>query len=139
LIRTVKSLRVRGDVSGYVWRVEYQRHGLLHARILFRTDFEPEDIAAVEDVIDVRYPLPSPFMVEDAKVADWRELTDAYQIPHHSQRCKFPVDSCRYGYPQPAAPATMIRRKRYVFARDEHEGHIVPHNLFPLALFRSHQ
>jgi hypothetical protein len=139
LMRTIKSSRVLGDVKGYVWRVEYQSRGLPHAHILLWTDFETEDLHAVEEVINVRYPKRSPFLLEDSKVDDWRELIDAYQIHHHSSRCTLPDGSCRYGYQQPPCAETVIRRRRYQFARDEDEGWIVPHNLFLLAIFRSHQ
>jgi hypothetical protein len=139
LMRTIKSSRVLGDVNGYVWRVEYQSRGLPHAHILLWTDCDTDDLPAVEQVINVRYPKRSPFLLEDSKVDDWRELIDADQIHHHSKRCELPDHSCRYGYRQPACAQTVIRRRRYQFARDEEEGWIVPHNLFLLALFRSHQ
>jgi hypothetical protein len=117
LLRIIKSSKILGEVGGFVWRIEYQKRGLPHAHILLWSHFDTEDIAAIDRVINVRYPKPSPFLNEDAKVPDWRSLIDAYQIHHHSARCMPDGGPCKYGYTQPPQPHTIIRRKRYVFAR----------------------
>jgi hypothetical protein len=48
--------QILGKVSAFVWRIEYQTSGLPHAYIFFGTDFEIQDIDAVNAVTNARYP-----------------------------------------------------------------------------------
>jgi hypothetical protein len=71
-------------------------------------------------------------------VSDFRQLIDAYQIHHHSKRCRLPNGKYRFDYPQEMAGHTRIRGHNYHFSRDLEEGNIVPHNPSLLASFRAH-
>jgi hypothetical protein len=72
-------------------------------------------------------------------VSGFRQLTDAYQIHHHSKRCRLPNGKCRFGYPQEMAGHTRIRGHNCHFARDAEEGNIVLHGPSLLASFRVHR
>jgi hypothetical protein len=56
LMKFIKDHEILGKVSGFVWRIEYQRRGLPHACILFWIDFDTQDIHTVEAVINIRFP-----------------------------------------------------------------------------------
>jgi hypothetical protein len=47
--------QILGKVSIFGWRIEYQKRGLPHSHILFWTDFDTQDIDAVDVMINVRY------------------------------------------------------------------------------------
>jgi hypothetical protein len=68
------------------------------------------------------------FPNDQGMASDFRQLIGAYQIHHHSKRCRFPNGKCRFGHPQEMAGHTRIRGHNYYFARDAAEGNIVPHN-----------
>jgi hypothetical protein len=78
------------------------------------------------------------FFNDQSTMSDFRQLTDAYPIHHHSKRCRLPNGKCRFGYPQEMAGHTRIRGRNYHFAWDAEEGNIVPHNPSLLASFRTH-
>jgi hypothetical protein len=106
--------------------------------ILFWTDFDTQDIEAVDAVITGRYPTNPHFFNTQGMVSDVRQLIDAYQIHHHSKRCRLPNGKCRFGYPPEMARHTRICGHNYHFARDAEEGNIVPHNPSLLSSFRIH-
>jgi hypothetical protein len=89
-------------------------------------------------VINARYSKNSPFFNDQGMVPDFRQLIDAYQIHHHSKRCRLPNGKCRSGYPQEMVGYTRIRGHNYYVARDAEEGNIVPHNPSLLASFQAH-
>jgi DNA polymerase III delta prime subunit len=138
LMKFIQDHQILGNISAFVWRIEYQQRGLPHAHILFWSDFDTQDIPAVEAVINVRYPRDSQFLEQKERVTDCRKLIDSYQIHHHSKRCRLPDGKCRFGYPQPSLDVTKIRHHRYHFARDAQEANIVPHNTLLLTYFRCH-
>jgi hypothetical protein len=45
---------ILGKHSVPQWRIKYQKHDLPHAHILFWSDFDAQDVLAVEEVINVR-------------------------------------------------------------------------------------
>jgi hypothetical protein len=138
LMKFIRSGKMLGNVSAFVWRIEYQKRGLPHAHILLWTDYDTSNVAAIEKVVNVRLPRYSPFPDDHNSTSDFRTLIQHYQLHKHSKRCLNPDKSCRYGYPQPVAEATVIRRHQYSFARDKDEENVVPHNPEILAAFRCH-
>jgi hypothetical protein len=139
LMNFTQKQQILSKVSDFVWRIEYQESDLLHAHILFWTDFDTQDIDAVDAAINARYRKNAPFLNDSGMVSDFCQLIDAYQIHRHSKRCRFPSGKCRFGYPQEMAGYTRIRDHNYHFARDAEEGNIMPHNPSLLASFRAHQ
>jgi hypothetical protein len=114
------------------------KRGLPHAHIFFWTDFDTQGIDAIDAMINARYPKNSPFFNDQGMVSNFRQLIDAYQIHHHSKRCRLPNGKCRFGCPQEMAGHTRIRGHNYHFARDAEEGNIVCHNPSLFASFRAH-
>jgi hypothetical protein len=55
-----------GQSFSFVWRIEYHKRGLPHAHILFWADFDTKNIDAVDEVINVRYPKDSRFLITKA-------------------------------------------------------------------------
>jgi hypothetical protein len=88
LMKFIKDHEILGNVSCFVWRIKYQKRGLPHAHILFWTDFDTQDIHAVEAVINVRYPKDSPVVRYQGMIFDFRRLIDSFQIHHHSKQCQ---------------------------------------------------
>jgi hypothetical protein len=70
-----------------VRRIEYQKHGLPYAHILFWTNFHTRDIAAVESVIHVSCPKESPIAQEGQMAQDFRILIDTCQKQKDMTRC----------------------------------------------------
>jgi hypothetical protein len=138
LMNFIQKHQILGKASAFVWRIEYQQRGFPHTHILFWTDFDTQHIDAVDAVINARYPKNSPFFNDQGMVSDSRELIDAYQIHHHSKRCRLPNGRRRFVYPQEMTGHTRIRGHNYHFARDADEGNIVPHNPSLLTPFRAH-
>jgi hypothetical protein len=139
LMKFIQHHQNLGNISAFVWRIEYQKRGLPHAHILFWSDFDTHNIAAVEKVINVRSPKVSPFLDDGQMVSDFQQLIKLYQIHKHSKRCRLPDQKCRFRYPQELAEHTRIVRYNSHFARDSEESNIVPHNPLFLAHFRWHQ
>jgi hypothetical protein len=106
------------------------KKGLPHAHILFWTQIDTQDINAVDPVINARFPKNSSFFNDQGMVSDFRQLIGAYQIYHHSKRCRLPNRRCRFGYPQEIAGETRTRHHNYRFAWVAEEGNIVSHNPF---------
>jgi hypothetical protein len=138
LMNFIQKHQILSKVSAFVWRIEYQKRGLPHAHILVWTDFDTQDIDAVDAVINIRYTKNPPFFNDQGMVSDFRQLIDAYQIHHHSKCCRLPNSKCRSGSPQEMAGHTRTRGRNYHFARDAEEGNIVPHNPSLPAFFRAH-
>jgi hypothetical protein len=90
LMKFIQQREILGKISAFVWRIEYQKRALPYAHILFLSDFDTQDVHAVETVINVRYPKDSPFPDDEGIVTDFRQLIDLYQIHHHSKRCRLP-------------------------------------------------
>jgi hypothetical protein len=110
LMKFLTKRKILGEISAIVWRIEYQKRGIPHAHILLWTNFDTQDIHAVEKVINVRYPKRTPFIEDREMVSDFRKLIDSFQIHHHSKRCqrkdasdqrKQDVRNCQLKYPQP--------------------------------------
>jgi hypothetical protein len=80
-----RARRLLGGIRAFVWRVEYQKRGLPHAHILLWTDFETEDIEAVDSVVNVRYPKQSPFAEQQSRVDDFTAAIRGYQEHQHSR------------------------------------------------------
>jgi hypothetical protein len=59
----IQKHQIMGKVSAFVWRIEYQKRGLPHVHVLFWTDFDTQDIDAVDEAINARYPKNSPFLM----------------------------------------------------------------------------
>jgi hypothetical protein len=138
LVKKIKAEKILGSVLTFVWRIEYQIMGLLHAHCLFWTDCNTTDVAVIDKVVNVRFPRTSPFCHEQNLVADFRTLVKTYQIHNHSQRCARGKGRCKFGYPQPISSGTVLRGHQYVFERNAEEVNVVPHNPRILALFRCH-
>jgi hypothetical protein len=138
LMKLIQKKKIFGKVSAFVWRIEYQRRSLPHAHILFWNDFDTQDVHAVETVINVRNPKDSPFPDDEGMVTNFRQLIDLYEIRHHVKRCCLPSGKCRLGCPQTTYERTRICGHNYLFARDDQENFIVPHNPSLLAYFRCH-
>jgi hypothetical protein len=138
LMKFIRSRKILGTVSAFVWRIEYQRRGLPHAHVLFWSDYNTADVGAVEEVVNVHFPKDSPFLGDQELVLDFRNLIKTYQLHTHSPRCRTATGACRYGYPHPAHEKSTIVGHSYVFARSEGEENIVPHNPEILAAFRCH-
>jgi hypothetical protein len=79
LKRVLKRTQILGIVGAFVWRIEYKRRGLPHAHILLWTDFDTDDLEAVDHVINVRHPGNSPILDEQSRVPEWCRLIEAYQ------------------------------------------------------------
>jgi hypothetical protein len=139
LMKMLRTKELLGSILGFVWRIKYQKRGLPHAYILLWTDFDSGDLVSVDAAINVRYPLLSPFIGDDQKSADFVEMIKSYQVHRHSRRCETPEHRCRYGYPLPPRPNTVIQRRRFVFARDEDSKDVVPHNFHLLSQFRCYR
>jgi hypothetical protein len=73
LMEFTQKHEISGRVSGFVWRIEYQKRGLPHARVLFWSDFDTQGIQAVESAINVRFPKDSPFIEDRGIVSDFRQ------------------------------------------------------------------
>jgi hypothetical protein len=63
LVNLIQKHQILGKVSAFVWRIEYLKRGLPHAHILFSTDFDTQDMDAVDVVINARHPKNSPFIM----------------------------------------------------------------------------
>jgi hypothetical protein len=133
LMQFIKRKKILGNIKAFLWRIEYQKRGLPHAHMLFWSDFDTQDVQAVESVINVRYPKKSPFFDDQTMISDFRELIDRFQIHNHTKRCETRNGDCRYGFPKKPNQQTTIRGHEYQFARDAEEDIIVSHNLKSLA------
>jgi hypothetical protein len=71
LTNCIQKHQILGKVSAFVWRIEYQKRGLPHTHVLFWTDFDTQDIDAVDAVINARYPKHSPFFNGQGMVSDF--------------------------------------------------------------------
>jgi hypothetical protein len=65
--------QILGDISASVSRIEYQQRRLPHVHILFWSDFDTQDIPAVEAVINLRYRRDSPFLEQEEIVGHFRK------------------------------------------------------------------
>jgi hypothetical protein len=109
LVQKIKAEKSLGSVLAFVWRIEYQRRGLPHARLLFWSDCDTTDVAAIDKIVNVRFPRTSPLCHEHNLVADFRTLIKTYQIHNHSKRCAGEKGRCKFGYPQPISSGTVLR------------------------------
>jgi hypothetical protein len=66
LMNSIQKHQILGKVSAFVWRIEYQKRGLPHVHILFWTDFNTQNINAIDTVINARYSKNSPFLITKA-------------------------------------------------------------------------
>jgi hypothetical protein len=65
-MNSIQKVQILDKVSAFVWRIEHQKRVLLYAHILLWTDFDTQDIDAVDTVINARYPQNSPFLITKA-------------------------------------------------------------------------
>jgi hypothetical protein len=66
LTNFIQKHQILGKVSACVWRIECQKRGLPHAHILFWTDFDTQDIDAVDAAINASSLKNSPFLMSKA-------------------------------------------------------------------------
>jgi hypothetical protein len=138
LVKHLTARRTLGDIRGLLWRLRSQKRGFPHAHLLLWTDFNTQDVDAVDSVITVRYPKDASFVKDEDKLGDFRILIEQFQKHHHSARGRITDGRCQYGYPHPRAPRTTIWNLRFCSARDADGAAIVPHNPLLLSYFRSH-
>jgi hypothetical protein len=138
LMKFIQHHQILGKISVFVWRIESQKRGLPHAYVLFWSDFDRQNIAAVEKVINVRYLKVSPFLDDEQMFSDFRKLINIYQIHKPSKKCSLPDQTCRFGYPQELAEHTRIVRYNSHFTRDSEESNILPQDPLLRAYFRCH-
>jgi hypothetical protein len=67
--------------KAFVWF----RQRFPHTRIVFCSDLDTQDFHALEERINVRYPKGSPFIEHYRMSSDFRQLSDSYQMHHHSK------------------------------------------------------
>jgi hypothetical protein len=84
-----------------VWRVEYQKRGLRHASILGWIDDDTDNLAAIDEVVNVRVPRNSSFTDNRARILDFRTPIRNYQMHMHSKRCVSPSGPWKLCEPQP--------------------------------------
>jgi hypothetical protein len=87
LMKFIQKKKIFGKISVFAWRIECHKHGLPHTHILSWSDFDTQDVCAVETGINARYPKDSAFPYDERMLTDFRQLLDSYQIHHHSRRC----------------------------------------------------
>jgi hypothetical protein len=66
LMNFIQKHQILSKVSAFIRRIKYQKRDLPHAHILFWTDFDTQDIDAVDGVINARYPKNSPVLMTNA-------------------------------------------------------------------------
>jgi hypothetical protein len=136
LITFLQDRKVLGLINAFVWRVEYQKRGLPHAHIWLWTDFNAQNLDAVDSVINIQYPKESPFVDHGQMVTDFRGLIGPYQEHQYWRRCRSPEGECRFGYPQPETSCTPVRSRRFVLAREASSRNVMPHKPLLLSQFR---
>lgn len=137
-IQYLMKSKMFGEVKGYVWRDEYQQRGLPHCHILLWTDFDTEDIDAIDSVITCKLP-DDPRYENFNKINDLITLIKKYETHYHSKRCRPDSESeCSYHYPQEVKDKTEIINGRYIFKRGINDLLIVPHNPKLVSLYRAH-
>jgi hypothetical protein len=138
LMKLIRSRKILGEIKGFVWRVEYQKRGLPHPHILFWSDFDTNDLAEVDKVLNVQFPRESPFPEGQETFRSFQILIRNYQLHIHSSRCRSASSGCKFGYPQSPSKETMIRGHTFILRRNQEEANVVPHNPTILAAFRCH-
>jgi hypothetical protein len=121
LMQFIRHRQILGTISAFTWRIEYQKQSLCRDYILFWSNPDTQDVQAVEEVTNVRYPKDSLHIEQEQIVSGFRLLTDTYQMHHHSKQCRLPGGKCRFWYPQDNSDETRIRRHNYLFACDSEE------------------
>ena len=95
-----------GEVVEYVIRIEFQARGSPHAHTLIWIKNAPKlgysDEEDVTAFIDKHVSCSLPETDEEL-----RTLVESLQIHHHSQTCRR-KGSCRFNYPKPPSPSTII-------------------------------
>ena len=137
-IKFIKKSNILGKILGYVYRIEYQNRGYLHAHLLFWSKFDTEDLGKIQQVINSHFPPREGLPSELSKYEKIRVLIERYQLHHHSKRCRNKQNECSFGYPKPLSDHSYFNRAELILARNEDERLIVPHNLLLLCLLRSH-
>jgi hypothetical protein len=61
LMKFIQKHQILGKVSAFIWRIEDQKRGFPNAHVLFWTDFDTQDIDAVDVAINAKCPKSSPF------------------------------------------------------------------------------
>jgi hypothetical protein len=79
LMKFLQDRKILGLVNAFGWRVEYQKRALPHAHILLWTDFNTQNVEAVDSVVNVRYPKASPFVDHGQMVTDVPGLIEPYK------------------------------------------------------------
>jgi hypothetical protein len=139
LMKFIRSRKVLGEIRGFVWRVECQKRGLPHTHRLCWSDFNTNDIAAVDKVLNVQFPRESPFPEDQETIRDFQVFIRSHQLHTHSRRFLSASGRCKFGYPHIPSEETMIRRHTFILRRNKEEGSVVPHNPTILASFRCHR
>ena len=71
LISYIKDSKIFGKVKGLLWRDEYQKRGLPHCHLLLWTDFDTNDVDALDKIITCRLPLIDPNITNTQKTKMW--------------------------------------------------------------------
>jgi hypothetical protein len=74
LMKFISRQKMLGTVPAFVWRIEYQQRGLPHAHILLWTDYDSDNLTAIEKVVNVRLPRESPFPDNRDLTSDFRTM-----------------------------------------------------------------
>ncbi len=139
LIQYIQSHKLFGTVNAMIWRIEYQQRGLPHLHLLLWTDFDTDDISALERLINTRFLKDDPDIMKQKIVNETNAMIQKYQIHTCSHRCKpSRWSECSFGFPKPVSETTKIVNNTYQFIRGENDCFIVPHNLQLLYLWRAH-
>jgi hypothetical protein len=85
LLEYCRRSHLLGNVTAFVWRIEYQQRVLPHAHILFWTDCDTSDIQAIERIVNARYPKSSPLENERQMVSHYRILIKQFRFDHHTR------------------------------------------------------
>ena len=75
LIDFIKKSKMFGNISGMLWRDEYQKRGMPHSHILIWSDFDTEDPIAVDQIITCSLPKRDPVEINNEK---WNILKKKY-------------------------------------------------------------
>ncbi|XP_076858467.1 uncharacterized protein LOC143512266 isoform X2 [Brachyhypopomus gauderio] len=104
-----------GEVVDYFYRVEFQQRGSPHIHCLFwvkdAPEFEDDPDQVVCDFIDkyISCKLPDPNTDRELNTIVTEVQTHSR---NHSKSCKKNNKHCRFGFPKPPMPTTMITRPR---------------------------
>jgi hypothetical protein len=80
LIKYCRRSHLLGNVTAFVWQIEYNQRIMSHAHVIFWTDCDTLDVQAIERIVNTRYPESSPLEKERQMVSHYRILIKQFQI-----------------------------------------------------------